>query len=132
MVIDTSAILAVLLGEPERHAILEAIENSPTRMMSAVSVYEASIVMQARLVDEAAAGKVQELLRMLHVDVVPFDNIQAGLATGVYRIWGKGRHPAGLNMGDCVSYALADYHRLPLLFKGDDFKATPIRRARID
>jgi ribonuclease VapC len=132
MVIDTSAIVAVLLGEPERNAIIGAIENSPTRMMSAVSVYEASIVMQARLVDQSAAAKVQELLRMLQVDIVPFDSIQAGLATGVYRIWGKGRHPTGLNMGDCVSYALADYHRVPLLFKGDDFKSTPIRTVRID
>jgi ribonuclease VapC len=132
MVIDTSAIVAVLLGEPERDSILNAIENSPTRMMSAVSVYETSIVMQMRLIDETAADKVQKLLRVLQVDIVPFDSIQAGLATGVYRIWGKSRHPAGLNMGDCVSYALADYHRVPLLFKGTDFKATPIRSVKIN
>ena len=129
MVIDTSAVVAILLGEGSRAGLLSAIENSPTRLISAVSVYEASIVIQARL-GGSAGNIVRQLLSRLLVDVVAFDATQASLAADAYCKWGKGRHPAGLNMGDCASYALAEYHRLPLLFIGDDFAITDVRKVK--
>ncbi|HLT02953.1 MAG TPA: type II toxin-antitoxin system VapC family toxin [Geminicoccaceae bacterium] len=128
MVIDTSAALAILFGEAEDEAFADAIDADPTRLMSAVSVLEASIVVEAR--KGAAGGRELDLL--LHrgrIEVVPFNAHQLELARDAWRRFGKRRHPAGLNFGDCCAYALAAASGEPLLFKGDDFTRTDIQNA---
>ncbi len=128
MVIDSSALLAILLQEPEAEPFARAISGDPKRLMSAVSALEAAIVVQAR---KGPAG-VRELDLLLHaagVKVVSFDPEQVLLARAAYERYGKGHHPAALNLGDCCSYALAVSSGQPLLFKGGDFSRTDLRTA---
>ena len=125
MVIDTSALLAVLLGEPEAEQIAAAIESSTPRLLSAANLLEASIVIEARKGD-AGGRELDLLLYRGEIEVVAVDRDQAEAARTAWRRFGKGRHPAGLNYGDCFAYALAKIHRLPLLFRGDDFAQTDI------
>ena len=125
MVIDSSAALTILLGERDDDVFASVIDADPTRMMSAVSVLESSIVIEAR---KGAAGG-RELDLFLHrgrIDVVPFNANQVELARDAYRRYGKGYHRAALNFGDCCAYALAAASGEPLLFKGDDFTHTDI------
>jgi ribonuclease VapC len=125
MVIDSSAALAILLGETEAEVFATAIDADPTRIMSAISVLEASIVIEAR----KGPGGGRELDLFLHrgrIDVVPFNIHQLELARDAYRRFGRGRHPAALNFGDCCTYALAAASGEALLFKGDDFGRTDI------
>jgi ribonuclease VapC len=125
MVIDSSAALASLLGETEAEVFATAIDADPTRIMSAISVLEASIVIEAR----KGPGGGRELDLFLHrgrIDVVPFNIHQLELARDAYRRFGRGRHPAALNFGDCCTYALAAASGEALLFKGDDFGRTDI------
>lgn len=127
MVIDSSAALAILLGEAEDEAFADAIDADPMRIISAVSVLETSIVVEAR---KGPPGG-RELDLFLHrgrIDVVPFDAHQLELARDAYRRFGKGYHPAALNFGDCCAYALAAATGEPLLFKGRDFATTDIPR----
>jgi len=123
MVIDTSAVLAILFGEPEAKVFAHAIAKDPKRLISAFSVLEAGVVLMARK-GEAATRELDLLLHTAHMTVVTFDPDQAALARSAYEKWGKGRHPAGLNLGDCCSYALAQTSGEPLLFKGNDFSRT--------
>jgi ribonuclease VapC len=125
MVLDTSAIIAILLDEPEREAFAEALETSGNRRISTVSLVEASIVIEARF---GAAGirELDLLLNEASVETVAFDQEQALLAREAYRLFGKGRHPAALNFGDCCTYALASTLGEPILYKGDDFSQTDI------
>lgn len=125
MVIDTSAVVAVLLGESNDRDLLEAIEAAPTRSISAASLVEAGIVMEARLGEEGGRS-LDELLRVLQIEVVPVDSQHAAVARRAWRQFGKGRHPAGLNYGDCFAYALAWLTSEPLLFVGDDFTKTDV------
>lgn len=127
MVLDTSALTAILLDEPERRAFAEAIEADPRRLVSAATVVEAGIVIEARM-GEAAGLELDLLLNRAGVSIVPVDPDQAELAREAWRTFGKGRHPAGLNLGDCFTYALAVATSEPVLFKGDDFARTPIPR----
>ncbi len=125
MVIDSSAVLVILFGEREDEAFADAIDADPTRIMSAVSVLETSIVAEAR---KGPAGG-RELDLFLHrgrIDVVPFNVHQLELARDAYRRYGKGYHAAALNFGDCCTYALAAASGEPLLFKGHDFGQTDI------
>jgi ribonuclease VapC len=125
MVIDTSAVLAILLDEPERSIYNEIIEDADTRWMSAASFVETSIVIEAR----HGADGVQDLdllLERAEIDLVPVDPKQARAARRAWSRFGKGRHPAALNYGDCFSYALAITAAQPLLFKGDDFDKTDV------
>jgi ribonuclease VapC len=128
MVIDTSALVAILSDEPERAAFAEAIERDPIRLVSAVSVVEASLVLEGRYGADAV-DDFDLLLVKTAARVVPFsvDDI-AGIRVA-YRRFGKGRHAAGLNFGDCFSYALAISTSEPLLFKGDDFSQTDVLNA---
>lgn len=130
MVIDTSAVLAILLDEPERRSFNRHIEDADTRLMSAPALVEASIVMEAR---NGAAGlrDLDEFVERAGIVLWPFDAVQARSARGAWSRFGKGRHPAGLNLGACYSYALARTMSLPLLFKGADFSATDITPAII-
>ena len=125
MVIDTSAVLAVLLDEPTAPAIEVAIEEDPVRLMTAPSALEAAIVIEARF-GEAGGRELDLLLHKAGIELVPFNAEQMELARHAYRRFGKGRHEAGLNFGDCFAYALARWGGEPLLFVGDDFAKTDI------
>lgn len=125
MVLDTSALLAILGDEPEAPAFEAAFERDPVRLLSAASLLEAAIVVESRW--GPAGGR--ELDLMLHragLEVVPVDAEQVEVARQAYRDFGRGRHPAALNYGDCFTYALARVSGEPLLFKGDDFSRTDL------
>jgi ribonuclease VapC len=126
MVIDTSAIAAILFSEPDAAALEGKIADDPVRLMSAATFLEATIVIEARLGDPG--GREFDLwLHRAKVEILPVDAEQADMARRAWRCFGRGRHPAGLNYGDCFSYALAATHDEPLLFKGDDFTKTDVK-----
>ncbi|MBN1945989.1 MAG: type II toxin-antitoxin system VapC family toxin [Bradymonadales bacterium] len=126
MVIDTSAILAILRQEPDARRYALAIEGDPVRLASAATLLEAWIVATSQ-VGEAGGGDLDELISELGVEVVPVTVDHLRLARTGFLRFGKGRHPAGLNFGDCFSYALAMAADEPLLFKGGDFGQTDVR-----
>ena len=128
MIVDTSALLAILQAEPESRRIAEAIESVSQPTISVVSFVEASIVLDAR---HGAEGRdrLDRVIRESRMEIAPVDLEQAQLAREAFRDFGKGRHPARLNFGDCFVYALARQRGEPLLFKGDDFTRTDIRAA---
>jgi ribonuclease VapC len=123
MVIDTSAVLAILQDEPERRAINEAVEAADTRAMSVATLVESSIILESRYGPDGVRD-LDLYIAKAQVALVPVDAEQAHLARDAFRKYGKGRHRAGLNFGDCFSYALARSLAEPLLFKGDDFSQT--------
>jgi ribonuclease VapC len=125
MVIDTSAILAILQNEPERRKFNEAIEAAETRSLSTASFVETSMILESRFGSDAVRD-LDLFLAKAQITLVPVDVDQADLARRAFREYGKGRHPAGLNFGDCFSYALAQALDEPLLFKGNDFGKTNI------
>lgn len=125
MVIDTSALVAIFFAEPERQKFLAAITAAGSRLVSAASVLEAGIVLEARQ-GEAAGREFDLFVVRANLQIVPFDAEQTDLARSAWRKFGKGRHPAGLNFGDCFSYALARISGEPLLAKGTDFASTDI------
>jgi ribonuclease VapC len=125
MVIDTSAIVAILFGEPEARTFVHAIDQDPVRLMSAVSVLEATMVVESEL-GEAGSRELDLFLHRAGIEVVGFLPEQLNAARRAFRAFGKGRHPAGLNFGDCFSYALAASTGQSLLFKGTDFARTDI------
>jgi ribonuclease VapC len=125
MVIDTSALLAIFLGEPERKLLLDLLLQAETRMISAATVLEAGIVLEARR-GESAGREFDLLLVRANLQIVAVDSEQTEIARSAWRKYGKGRHPAGLNFGDCFAYALAKFAGEPLLAKGTDFAATDI------
>jgi ribonuclease VapC len=128
MVLDSSAILAILLDEPERPRFTRLIEQDPARLVSAATLVEVSIVIESRK-GEAGRRLLERFLELTGSEVVPFTADQAELASDAFRRWGKGRHPAGLNFGDVFAYALAEVTGEPLLFKGNDFTRTNIASA---
>jgi ribonuclease VapC len=125
MVIDTSAILAIALNEPEAATFEQYIASNPVRLISTATVLEISIVLETRL-GEAAVREFDLWLHKADVEIVDVDTVQLDAARRAWRRFGMGRHPAGLNYGDCFSYALAFTRQEPLLFKGDDFSKTDI------
>jgi len=125
VVIDSSAILAILLDEPERRAFNKMIEADPVRLLSAANFVEASVVIEARL-GENAGREFDLFVHRAALEIVPVDADQAEIARRAYRHFGKGRHRAGLNFGDCFAYALAKTRGEPLLFKGADLAATDV------
>ena len=125
MVIDTSAILAILQNEPERRKFNEAIEAAETRSLSTASFVECSMILESRFGTDAVRD-LDLFLAKAQITLVPVDADQADLARRAFREFGKGRHPAGLNFGDCFSFALAQTLDEPLLFKGNDFGKTNI------
>lgn len=127
MVIDTSALLAILQDEPERRAFNEAIEAADGRMVSVATFVEVSIALEAR---HGAEG-VRDLdlfIERAGIELVDVTAEQGRLARRAFARYGKGRHDAGLNYGDCFAYALAVARSEPLLFKGDDFARTDVPR----
>ena len=128
MVIDTSAIVAILYDEPDAQEIQRKIASDPVRLLSAATLLEATILIETHL-GEAGGQKLDLLLYKTSVEIVPVDLDQAEVARWAWRRFGKGRHPAKLNFGDCFAYALAMVRQEPLLFKGDDFSRTDVPRA---
>lgn len=125
MVVDTSVLLAILQGEPEQLQFVEAIAEAEYVLLSAASLVEASMLMDSR---HGTRG-VEDLDRFIersNMEIVPVDVAQARIAREAFSRFGKGRHPAGLNFGDCFVYALARQRRDVLLFKGNDFSRTDI------
>jgi ribonuclease VapC len=123
--VDSSVVVAVLLGEPDREIWIDILDRTPRSLMSVVSYLEANMVMASRWFD-ADVPRVDATLRALRISVVPVSLDQGRIALNAFVRFGKGRHAAALNLGDCFSYALAKARNLPLLFKGDDFAATDI------
>ncbi len=125
MVIDTSAVVAILFGEADAQRFGAAIEADPTRLMSAASVLEASLVIENELGEEGER-ELDLLLLKAGIETVAFNEAQLRVARHAFRTYGKGRHASGLNFGDCVSYAGSKTTGEPLLFKGDDFAMTDV------
>jgi ribonuclease VapC len=125
MVVDSSALMAIFLEEPDASLYISAITNDARRFISAVTLVESSIVAMARRQPDPIAA-LDTLIATLRLEIVSFDREQALLARDSYRRFGKGRHSAGLNLGDCFSYALAKHLGEPLLFKGEDFSKTDV------
>ena len=126
MVLDTSAVLAILQNESERRQFNEAIDAAEARSLSTASFVESSMIVESRY----GADGVRDLdlfIAKAQISLVPVDEEQANLARRAFRKYGKGRHPAALNFGDCFSYALAQALNEPLLFKGNDFKQTDLQ-----
>ena len=125
MIIDTSALVALLDQEPEAARIAHALASSPERTLSAANLVEIGIVMQARRGDDGARD-LDLLLAKLKVEIEAVTAGQADIARKAFRRYGRGRHAANLNFGDCFAYALAKDKSAPLLFKGDDFGRTDV------
>ena len=128
MIVDSSALLAVAFREQGWEEILDVLLDSPGVAAGTPTLAETGIVLQARL-GEKARGLLERLLDELGIQEVPFGEIHWREATDAYRRFGKGRHPAGLNFGDCMTYAVARLAGEPLLFVGDDFEATDLEPA---
>lgn len=125
MVIHTSAIMAILLGESAAGQLVEALEADRTRLVSAATVVETSLVVLGRF-GEMGDPQVDRLLRGIGAEVVPVGLEQVAIARDAALRFGRGRHPAALNFGDCFSYALAMESGEPLLFVGEDFAKTDV------
>jgi ribonuclease VapC len=120
--VDTSALMAVILDEPRAAACIEALEHAPGLVISAATVAEALIVATRR----GVSAEMQELADQLGFEIVSVSAATAKRVGDIYRTWGRGRHAAGLNFGDCFSYDTAKTYACPLLFVGDDFSKTDL------
>ncbi|MCH8489685.1 MAG: type II toxin-antitoxin system VapC family toxin [Oceanicaulis sp.] len=123
--VDTSALMALLLGEAAADAIADALETADTLIISAGTVAEALIVAERR----GLGQEMRALIDGLGMEVAPVNAAAAAAIAQAYKRWGKGVHPAALNFGDCFAYALASDRRVPLLFTGDDFARTDLDAA---
>jgi ribonuclease VapC len=128
VILDTSAVLAIVLGEPGFEVFVDAIAASSACRISAASFVEASIVAESRIGDQGLR-QCDSFFRTSRVSVEPVTEEQSLLARQCYSDFGRGRHPANLNFGDCFSYALAKATSEPLLYKGQDFSQTDIQSA---
>ncbi len=129
MVLDSSAIVAILAREPESESMALAIENDPVILVSAATMLETELVL-TRWFGDDVEQELDAFVSAATADVVAFDIAQCRIAAQAYRRFGKGRHQASLNYGDCMSYALAKATQEPLLFKGNDFSQTDIVAAK--
>ncbi len=128
MVIDTSALIAILFGEPEALSFTRTIADESRKLISVFNALESGIVVEARK-GEAGGRELDLLMHRARIEIVAMNADQAELARAAWRKFGKGNHPTELNIGDCCAYALAKYSGEPLLFKGNDFSQTDIRAA---
>ena len=125
MVVDTSAAVALLSGEPTGSALIDTFDTDGSRLMSAASLVELGIVLEARF-GPVGLGVAERFIREAEVEIIPVDREQADSAVGAWRRFGKGRHAARLNLGDCFTYALAEVSGLPILCTGDGFTHTDL------
>lgn len=128
MVLDSSALIAILENQPESRALRAAVQSDPVRLISAATMIEASMVALGRQ-GESGLETLHVFCSKADITTAAVSPEQVELAVDAFRRFGKGRHPAGLNFGDCFSYALAKATGEPLLFKGGDFAQTDVRRA---
>ena len=128
MIVDTSALLAVLFQEEDAEYYAEKLASGERKLITPFNALEAEIVLEAR---KGSEGRRELDLLFYHsmIDITPFDRAMTSLAAEAWRRFGKGNHPAGLNLGDCCAYALSVYTQEPLLFKGDDFAKTDVQAA---
>jgi len=126
VIVDTSAIMAILQGEKEAPAFGDALSGAESIAIAAPTLVELGLVAEGRA-GEAVRPRIDRLLQSIRAEVVPFTAEHASVALDAWRRYGKGRHPAGLNLGDCFAYALAKARNEPLLFKGDDFARTDVK-----
>jgi ribonuclease VapC len=129
VIVDTSAIISILKDEDDAPTMVKALLRFPVRRVSAGNYLEAAILTDANR-DPLLSRRLDELLHDADIKIEPVTAQQVKIAREAYRDFGKGRHKAGLNFGDCFAYALAKVTREPLLFKGNDFSSTDIERAR--
>ncbi len=123
IVVDSSALVAIVFSEPDAENLAAKLDASSRNSMSAATLLESSIVV-ARAQGSEALADLDALVKLYEIEIVPFDEAQASVAREAFRRFGKGRHKAGLNFGDCMSYALAKTRKAKLLCKGADFAAT--------
>jgi len=123
--VDSSALMAIVLDEGQASACAEALARSDPLIMSALTYAEVMIVAQGRGCGEV----IRQLIEALAIEIMPVDETTAEQAAYAYQVWGKGRHRASLNPGDCFSYVLAKTHDCPLLYIGNDFSQTDIKSA---
>ena len=128
IVVDTSAVIAIMRGEPEASAFEEILDGADAAIMSVVSHVEAHMVIAGRR-PNADFNRVEEWFQALGIEIVSVTPEQGTLAVKAFFEYGKGRHPARLNLSDCFAYALSKSRGLPLLFKGDDFAKTDLAPA---
>lgn len=126
IVVDSSALLAIFLDEPEQQKFSIAILSSDEIIMSAPNFVETAIVIEARY-GIGGTADLEFLTSKLNIKIVDFTQRQSAIAVKAFRNYGKGKHPAGLNICDCYAYALAKDYDVPLLFKGNDFSKTDIK-----
>jgi ribonuclease VapC len=129
IVIDSSALIAILRREPEADSFLRIISEADGCLMSSVSLLETSMVLAGRAGDASSWAELDALISRAGVEVAAMGSELATAARTAFLHFGRGRHPAALNLGDCASYALAKHRDLPLLCKGDDFSQTDLRMA---
>ncbi len=129
MVVDTSALVAILKVEPDAEDLLLCLSQAATALISTATLLEAQMVVCSHLGDDVGLPELELLLSRADVQAVAFEPSHLHWALQGWRRYGKGRHPAGLNLGDCFSYGLAMALDLPLLFKGNDFAHTDVRPA---
>ncbi|WP_240231087.1 type II toxin-antitoxin system VapC family toxin [Devosia lacusdianchii] len=122
IVVDTSALMAIINNEPMALACIAALENATILVISASTMSEALIVATGR----GILPKMEDLFERMDFEIVPVDAATAKQMGKIYSSWGKGIHPAGLNFGDCFAYALAKDRNCPLLFVGNDFSQTDV------
>lgn len=126
MIVDTSALIAILRREPDARSFTDAIDAASTRRISAGTYVEAAVVVDSNR-DPVLSRRFDELIDSAQIVIEPVTEAQAHIARDAYRDFGKGSgHPAALNLGDCFAYALAKERREPLLFKGNDFSRTDV------
>ena len=130
MVIDSSALVAIIFDEPERQRLEDAMQLDSSRLVSAVTKLESSIVLFGRS-GRALLDELDRLLARIAATIVPFDDHQSEIARDAFARFGKGRHRAALNFGDCAAYALSVAEAEPLLFKGTDFGATDVEVVKL-
>ncbi|HEX7214027.1 MAG TPA: type II toxin-antitoxin system VapC family toxin [Methylomirabilota bacterium] len=128
MIVDTSALLAILFDEPDAERYARALAEADTMRLSAGNFVKAAVVVEAQT-NASGRGQFDTLIRRAGIVIEPFTEEQAHIARPAYTDFGKGRHPAGLNFGDCFAYALAKATAEPLLFKGQDFSKTDVTAA---
>jgi ribonuclease VapC len=125
VILDSSAVVAILRDEPDAPEMAEAMDRARNYRISAVSYVEAAIVIDGSR-DPVSSRRFDDFFREAQIGIEPVTRLQARIAREAYRDFGKGRHRAGLNFGDCFAYALAKVTGEPLLFKGDDFRHTDV------
>ena len=128
MIVDTSALCAIVFAEPEAQAFMDLLRSTDRKLMSAMNAFEAGMLIESR---KGTDGTIvlEDIIQSTDIDIVAFDATLAEVALDAWRQFGKGHHPAGLNFVDCAAYALARVTNRPLLYKGDDFSLTDIVRA---